>query len=244
MVASLANVDDDLAERVAEGLGMAVPEPLPRALKRLPKPEIQRSPALSLFARPGDGSIRTRRAASLVADGVDGDAAQALHAGLLDQGAVPRYIGARLGTVTAADGTEIEVDATFENMPSVLFDAAAVPGGKQAVILLGGFGHALEFLKDQYRHAKPIAALGEAADLLEGAGISPVLPSGELDPCLIVRKESSADEVLPDFVTAIVQHRHHARETAPPLVSAAAPTGRNADPVGCPRPPEDHGKSS
>src|SRR3569623_645711 len=184
MGASLANVDDDLAERVAEGLGMAVPEPLPRALKRLPKPEIQRSPALSLLARPGDGSIRTRRVAILV------------------------------------------------------------PGGKQAVILLGGFGHALEVLKDQYRHAKPIAALGEAADLLEGAGISPVLPSGELDPGLIVRKESSADEVLPDFVTAIGQHRHHARETAPPLVSAAAPTGRNADPVGCPRPPEDHGKSS
>src|SRR3569623_3064850 len=121
MGAALANVDDDLAERVAEGLGMAVPEPLPRALKRLPKPEIQRSPALSLIARPGDGSIRTRRVAIFVADGVDGAAAQALHAGLLAHGADPRYEGARLGTVTGADGVAIEVDATFENMPSVLY---------------------------------------------------------------------------------------------------------------------------
>ena len=218
MVASLANVDDDLAERVAEGLGIEVPEPLPRAIKRPPRPEIDRSPPLSLFARPGDGSIRTRRVAIFVADGVDGAAAQALHDGLLAQGAVPRYVGARLGTVTGADGVAIEVDATFENMPSVLYDAAAVPGGKQAIIMLGGLGHAMEFLKDQYRHAKPILALGEAGDLLESAGIPSVLPSGEPDPGLIVRKQADAEDVLPDFVTAIGQHRHHARETDPPLV--------------------------
>ena len=58
------------------------PKPLPKALKRPNKPEVEMSPALSLFARPGDGSIRTRRIAILVADGVDGEAAQALHDGL------------------------------------------------------------------------------------------------------------------------------------------------------------------
>jgi len=45
-----------------------------------------------------------------------------------------------------------------------------------------------------------------------------VLPSGEPDPGLIVRKQADAEDVLPDFVTAIGQHRHHARETDPPLV--------------------------
>jgi len=218
MVASLANVDDDLAQRVAEGLGMEVPEAMPRAVKRPPRPEVERSPALSLFARPGDGSIRTRRVAIFVADGVDGAAAQAVHAGLMEQGAVPRYVGARLGTVTAADGIAIEVDATFENMPSVLFDAVAVPGGKQAATVLGGVGQALEFLKDQYRHAKPILALGEAADLVENAGIPAMLPTGEPDPGLLVGRHESAGDALPDFVTAIGMHRHHARETDPPLV--------------------------
>jgi len=218
MLAALANVDDELVERVATGLGMDVPDPAPRALKRPPKPEVQRSPALSLFARPGDGSIRTRRVAIFVADGVDGAAAQAVHAGLAEQGAVPRYIGARLGTVTAADGIAIEVDATFENMPSVLFDAVAVPGGKQAVTFLGGVGQALEFLKDQYRHAKTILALGEATDLVESAGIPAVLQSGDPDPGLLLGKHASAEEALPDFVTAIGMHRHHAREADPPLV--------------------------
>src|SRR5689334_7865624 len=99
----IANVDTGLAEALAADLGMPMPDPLPRALKKVAKPEVTQSPALSLFARPGDGSIRTRRVAILVADGVDGVAAEALHAGLVDAGAVPRYVGARLGTVETED---------------------------------------------------------------------------------------------------------------------------------------------
>ena len=34
----------------------------------------------------------------------------------------------------------------------------------------------LEFIKDQYRHAKPILALGTGADLLESAGVPSALP--------------------------------------------------------------------
>ena len=218
MVASLANVDNDLAQRVAEGLGIPVPPALPLALKRPPKPEIARSPALSLFARPGDRGVRTRRIAIFVADGIDGAAAQTLHAGLLKQGAVPRYVGVRLGTVTAADGIALEVDATFENMPSVLFDAAAIPGGKKAITTLGGVGQAMEFLKDQYRHAKTILALAEAADLLQKAGIPATLPSGAPDPGLLVARQDSAETALPKFVQAVALHRHHARDTDPPLV--------------------------
>jgi catalase len=63
VVAMLANVDDGLAEMLAEQLGMELPEPLPRAAKTLAAPEVMHSPALSLFARPGDGRIVTRRVA-------------------------------------------------------------------------------------------------------------------------------------------------------------------------------------
>jgi catalase len=218
MVASLANVDAQLAKTLAEELGIELPKPLPRALKNPPAPEISESPALSLFARPGDGSIATRRVAILVADGVDGDAAQALHAGLAAQGAVPRYIGPRLGSVLSEQGDEIEVEVTLETMPAVLFDALAVPGGKAAVTHLGNLGHALEFLKDTYRHAKPILALGAAAALVENAGIPSVLLSGEPDPGLLIGKQSSATDALKSFVKAIARHRHHERELDPPSV--------------------------
>ena len=219
VVAMLANVDTGLAEALAADLGMPMPDPLPRALKKVAKPEVTQSPALSLFARPGDGSIRTRRVAILVADGVDGVAAEALHAGLMDAGAVPRYVGARLGTVETEDGRALDVDATLETMPSVLFDAVALPGGKRAVTQLGNMGHALEFIKDQYRHAKPILAAGEAAALIENAGVPKVLPSGEPDPGVLVPgPEASAASALPRFVAAIARHRHHEREMDPPAV--------------------------
>ena len=75
MVSGLMNVAPELAEAVAAGLGMReLPAPMPKVLTRDVTPEVTASPALSLFARPGDGSIRTRRVAILVADGVDGAA--------------------------------------------------------------------------------------------------------------------------------------------------------------------------
>ena len=61
---------------MAAGLGIReMPAPMPKVLTRDVTPEVTVSPALSLFARPGDGSIRTRRVAILVADGCDGEAA-------------------------------------------------------------------------------------------------------------------------------------------------------------------------
>jgi catalase len=218
VVAMLANVDKDLAQTLADQLGMEMPMPLPKAMAKSLKPEIDSAPSLSLFSHPGDGSIRSRRIAIMVANGVDGEAAQLLHAGLGNQGAVPRYIGPRLGTVTSAAGEILEVEGTFETLPSVMFDAVAVPGGKAAVIMLGNIGQALEFIKDQYRHAKPILALAEGADLVENAGAPAMLPSGEKDPGMLVERNASASQVLADFIKAISKHRHHDREIDPPAL--------------------------
>jgi catalase len=218
VVAMLANVDLALAKTLAAELGFEMPKPLPKALKSPARPEVTVSPALSLFARPGDGKIATRRIAILVADGVDGEAAQTLHQGLTEKGAVPRYIGPRLGNVETENGETLEVEVTLETMPSVLFDAVAVPGGKAAVATLAKLGHALEFLKDAYRHAKPIVVLGTGADLLEKAGIPSTLPSGKPDPGLLIGKHDSAAKALPDFIKAIARHRHHERAMDPPRV--------------------------
>jgi catalase len=197
---------------------MELPEPLPRALERAPKPEVTASAPLSLFAFPGDGSIRTRKIAILVADGVDGAAAETLHAALAEEGAVPRYVGPRLGAVETEAGDTLEVEVTFETMPSVLFDAVAIPGGDKAVAALGTLGHALEFVKDQYRHAKAILALGEGATLLERAGAPAVLPSGKTDPGVVLGRDGTAADILGAFIAAIAKHRHHEREMDPPPV--------------------------
>ena len=69
VVSMLANVADELADAVASGLGFEIPAPMPKVLPKVTKPEVTKSSPLSLLARPGDGGVKTRRIAILVADG-------------------------------------------------------------------------------------------------------------------------------------------------------------------------------
>jgi catalase len=217
MVSSLRNVSEALASAVAEGLGVELPEPMPRAIKRIPKPEVTASKALSLLALPGDGGIATRKIAIFIANGVEGESLTAIMDALSEAGAVTRLLGSRLGTVTSEAGEAFEIDATLENSPSVLFDALVLPDGTEAVENLARDGHTLEFLKDQYRHCKTILALGASSMLLDKAGISPELPTGAEDPGLLVTASSEAlDPEI--FIAAVAQHRHPARDSDPPLV--------------------------
>ncbi len=218
MVSGLMNVAPELAEAVAKGLGMpAMPEPMPKVLTTPVNPEVSESPTLSLFARPGDGSIGARRIAIAVADGVMGAPLVALAAQLSAAGAVPRFVASTLGRVTTTDGDPIEVDVSFEATPSVLYDAFVLPDGPDAARALGADGRVLEFLKDQYRHCKPILAFGAASGLIEKAGIPTALPSGDPDPGLIVTK-GGKDDVSARFIAALAAHRHFGRETDPPRV--------------------------
>jgi catalase len=136
---------------------------------------------------------------------------------LLDGEAVPRLIGMKLGAVNAARG-ELEVDTTVEATPSVFYDAVVVPSGKGLSNALAADGRVLEFLKDQYRHCKPILVLGDGQTLLQQAGIPAVLPSGDADPGLVVDTGDDAKSAAEAFVAALEKHRHFDRETDPPRV--------------------------
>jgi catalase len=218
VVASLLNVSSELAAKVAQGLGMELPAPLPRALETPATPEVDRSPALSLMARPGEGGIRTRKIAILVADGAEGASIGKLVTALVQAGAVPRLIGPRLGTYIAAGGEKLEADASMENSPGFLFDALVLPDGLAATEALAAVGHSMEFVKDQYRHCKTILALGASQALLAEAGIPMSLPDGSADPGLILADAAHADTAASDFIAAAGMHRHPARDSDPPRV--------------------------
>jgi len=208
----LRNVSEELAQRVADGLGLELPDPLPRALERAPKPEVTHSPALSLLARPGDGGIRTRKVAILVADGVDGASVNAVADALIAKGAVVRLVGPRVGPFASADGETLDADASLENSPSPLFDAVVVPDGPTGIDTLGADGRAAEFVRDQFRHGKTLLCVGAGSALLQQAGI----PLGDA-PGVIVA-DSAARSATQSFIAALGQHRHPARETHPPMV--------------------------
>ena len=219
VIAQLRNVDDELARRVAHGIGITeLPEPLPRVLKRQPKSEIERSPALSLLARPGEMGIKTRKVAILIAEGVDSKAAAQVHTALAAQGAVARLVGIQLGQVGGTDDTRLDVEISMEAAPAAVWDALVIPGGEGAFTALAASGHALEFLKDQYRHCKPILLIGAARALLGQANIPDTLPSGEDDPGLLLLEPAEVAAGVTAFVKALAQHRHFGRETDPPRV--------------------------
>jgi catalase len=211
ILALLANIDAGLVAKVAEGLGMEVPAPLPRA-SDAPVPEYEPSPALSLMARPGQTGVRTRRVAILVAPGVDADQVRQIYGQLLDAGAVPRVVGSMLGKVKAGKGDPLDVEISLEAGPSVIYDGMIVPDGDAAADLLARNAHAIDFVREQYRHCKPILALGGGARLLAKAMVPTALPDGSPDPALLV------DGTLDQFAAALAGHRAFARETDPPMV--------------------------
>ena len=218
-VSMLRNASQDLAQKVAEGLGMeTLPDAMPLALANPAKPEVTVSPPLSLTARPGDGTIKARKIAMLVAPGVMGESIAQVQAALLAEGAVPRLVAPRIGSVKTAEGEVLQADASLENEPGFLFDALVLPDGQAAIDALVRDGHTMEFIKDQYRHCKTIMVLGASKSLLDKAGISTALPDGKADAGLIVVPSGNMGDAAKTFIKALGMHRHPMRETDPPMV--------------------------
>jgi len=99
----------------------------------------------------------------------------------------------------------------------VVFDAMVIVDGNDSGNTLAANGRALEFLKDQYRHCKPIMVLAGATAMLDKAGIPRTLPDGRADSGLLI----AAPDIAPPidlFIRAVAAHRHFDRESDPPVV--------------------------
>lgn len=209
MLSSLLNVSKELAAEVAAGLGMELPEAMPKAFTDPQPPEVTVSPALSLTALPGECGIRSRQIAVLVENGVNHASLVTLYGALTDAGAVVHFVGPRVGMFVSGSGEKIAADKSMENSPSVLFDALVLPDGSAAVQALGNNVDTMAFIKDLFRHGKTILALGAGQELLDMAGINPV---SNKDKSLILAESTNAAAIAPAFVKAVGAHRHPCRE--------------------------------
>jgi len=220
MVDNLAHVDEKLARRVAEPLGIGAPDAKAAAGRagfrehRMTLP-IEESPALSM-ADTGDGSIRTRKIAILVADGIDSASLKPIRDALEQAGARCKVVGPRLGTVASASKRQIDIDMTFANAPSVMFDAVLVPGGRLGAAALAGTGDAVHFVLEAYKHCKAICTVGEGVQLLSTLGIAADTPPGSLPPGVVVAATpvtnlgdaTAVTQIAQEFIAAIARHRH------------------------------------
>jgi catalase len=172
----LVNIHQDLAGKVSEATGIAVapagtPDaPTPSA--PTPSGPLKRnaaklaSPALSMDKPPP--SIKGRKIAVLVGEGVDDKEVQAMLAALDKAKLVAETIGPRAGTIPTA-GKPVKVNRAAPNAPSVVYNAVLVPPGVGEA--LAGMTLAQRFVHEAYRHGKPIAVATDGEPLLTAAGV-------------------------------------------------------------------------
>ena len=202
----LANIDLELARRVAENLGLPAPK---KGTVPVRKTRVSTSAALSQ-ANLLPGNIKTRKVAILAANGVDGEAIDVMKKTLAAQGAHAKLLGPTSAPVKTLEGKSLAVDASMEGLPSVTFDAVYVPGGAESINTLGEDGVALHFLLEAYKHLKPIALHGEARQLLEALHL-------QVDDGLLAIKDARD---LKAFLAAIALHRVWAREAKAKAIPA------------------------
>ncbi|MFI1968607.1 catalase HPII [Streptomyces cinnamoneus] len=202
MVGNLANVNAQLAEMVADGVGVAAPQPVSGV-------STASSPALSQENLLGEG-IRTRKVAVLAADGTDAGQVTAVRERLTAQGAIVEVLAAKDGSVRGSDGGGLDVDRALPTMASVLYDAVLVPDGKEAVAALAADPAAVRFVEEAYRHGKPIAVLGEGTRLLTEAKLPEEVVLGESAPdfgVLTGNGTTAPGDLADALATALGRHR-------------------------------------
>ena len=159
------------------------------------------------------GTIKTRKVAILVADGVEPNTFKRIQQDLADAGAVCKIVGPHMGCVSTAGGRQLAVDCTWANMPSVMFDAVLIPGGAECVKSMAAAGDARHFVLEAYKHFKTICAINEGADMFSSLGFNHgknadiiTLPA----PGVIFAdaRKVAEGQVSLDFIAAIALHRH------------------------------------
>ncbi len=210
----LVHVDPILAEDVARAIGVEVFAP--HTPRRPGTGRTPMSPALSMVNAPHD-SIATRTVAALVADGVHTQDVQRLRQALEAGGAVVDLVAPSLSNVTGDDGTVFVPRCSFLTTSSVLYDAVVVPGGAESITSLAGLAVVGQFLRDAWRHCKPMAFAGGSGHLLAvqlpapDALDRPGVATG--DRWLgVVSGDSVDDTFLADFEAGLRLHRAWARQ--------------------------------
>jgi catalase len=170
-VANLVNVDPDLAQRVADGIGM----PVPAASKAAAEvQDFDLSPALRIIDGPLEPEdILGRSIAILVADGSDAAAVAKMTKAIEGAGARAVIVAPKVGGAKLSDGSLLKADAQLAGYPSVMADAVVIALSEEGTAMLLKEGTAVQFVMDAFAHLKAIAASDAAQPLLDKAGVEP-----------------------------------------------------------------------
>ncbi len=224
MLGLLSQIDTELAEKVAQGLGAVVPPKPEMPMNHGVSPEnesgtqesqtvaqsVDASDALTMIKNPTNSdTIASRKVAIVCADGVSEDCVTNMKNALLKADAKGFVIAPHLGAIATDKGGEITVDFSFLTSSSVLFDAVYVADGMD-LNELGEEGDVTEFLTDAYKHCKVIGADGNASQLISGMPFANKIRNN--DSGMILSGEKASADFAAQFIAAMGKHRIWDRE--------------------------------
>lgn len=168
MVGHLRHIDEALARRAADGLGM-IELPAPPAAAR-PVQDRAPSPALRTIGK-GRNTLTGRVVGILMNDGTDDAAIEALHTALVEVGATVKLVAPKVGGAKLRDGSTFAADGQLAGTPSIMFDAVAIVLSSSGAVELSADAAAIDFVRDAFGHLKALLLDDGGRTLLKAAGV-------------------------------------------------------------------------
>lgn len=168
VVSNLRNVEEELARRVADGLGIDLPEKSEAQKQPIDMPA---SDALSIQKNALE-TLKGRKVGVLVDDGSSKTSIDKLLNDIKQAGGTPFLVARKVGGVQL-DGGVVQADGQLAGSPSFLFDAVTSILSPDAAKRLAKESAAIQWFMDAYSHCKTIGYCPATKLLLEKANVEP-----------------------------------------------------------------------
>ena len=217
----LTQVDKNLVAKVAGGLGLPVPKAPEKPMNLgvsadanekdsepiYVKSIVDKSTALSMEGTIKD-TIKTRKVAFLVANGVNDESLNKMKKALSDNGATVKLISLKQGTINSESSKQIAVNGSFLTDASVLYDAIYIPDGRKSITALMTDPNSIHFVNEAYKHCKPIATGADGVAFLKETYVKEIgLKNLNMEEAGVITDGSAAK-----FIGCIARHRFWNRE--------------------------------
>ncbi|WP_329833433.1 catalase [Stenotrophomonas geniculata] len=167
-VSHLRNIDESLAQRVADGLALpALPDPAPTAT---PVQDMPAAPEVRVIGR-NKPTLQGRSIGILFDEGSDARVMASLSKAARKAGADVKLVAPKVGGTTLSDGAMQTADGQLAGTPSAVFDAVAVVLSPEAAKALSKESAAVEFVSQAWAHLKAIASDAGGQTLLKAARV-------------------------------------------------------------------------
>jgi len=192
VVDMFANVDVSLAKKVAENIGVEPPKVVENSTETKTFPSLSQLNTIKTAA--------TRKVGVILNNGFnDKEVMEVLH-GLNAEGITYEIISEKQGRVMGTGSQDLMVNHTFSTTDPVLYDAIYIASSANQNTEF--YKQTVYYLKETYKHYKPIAASQDGIKILEETNLKGNL--GVVD--------GAGTRLIKDFIRALAEHRHWERK--------------------------------